>query len=110
MNRRPSSTAIMHAMAFEGNCLIGEVRNRLYRWDYNRLASDRLSPSIVHVPLPLRNKCVSFAALEVREYEGFHYSSDKECSFLTEHDYVECYGMKNSLPFVIHHRVGECPR
>jgi len=103
MNRRPSSTTIMHAMAFAcpGRYLLGSVTSRLHHWGYaeglgvHQLSGASLAPVLDYRELWL---------------DKFHFSPHKHCETLRIGDWVECYGMKNGQPFVIHHRVGGCPR
>jgi len=103
MNHRPSSTTIMHAMAFEGSPYLYLSRYRLERWWYGHISSAVMSAATTGISSPLNKRCKDIYRI------GFHYSGVR-CGYLTQHDWVECYGMRNGLPFVIHHKVGECKR
>ena len=99
---RPSSTTIMHAMAFvpPERYMLGGVSSLLRQWGYPSkiLGVHHLSGAAFHA-LPYRSLWL----------DKFHFSI-KRCGQLRMTDWVECYGTKNGLPFVINHRVGECKR
>jgi len=102
MNRRPSSTTIMHAMAFEGSLFAFPTKCRLDGWGYDWYGPNQMSSSAKGLFIKHSGRWL----IDI----GFHFSPYKGCPELTKHDWVECYGMKNGLPFVIHHLIGECPR
>jgi len=100
-NRRPSSTTIMHAMAFLRSTWSSDIDNGLQGWGYALIGRFYISGAKVE---QLYDKTTRLSG------KGFHFSPNKSCCKLTIHDWVECYGIKNGLPFVIHHKVGECKR